>query len=270
MEQEGVQFIGDKVELLVIAMSAALVLVIAFVITVFAVFQKRKTKLLIEKAEQKRQFDEEIVKSQTEIQEQTFQNISWELHDNIGQLLSVSRMQLNMLYPDVNEENQKRLKETAEVVAKTLQEVRSLSKSLNTDFIKNIGLYKALKNELERFNKLNFLNAEITVTGQETEIDPKDEIIIFRILQEFFANVIKHSKASKLLVTLDYQPDMLYIEAEDNGVGFDSNQIVEGTGLMNMRSRAQLIHAKLDLVAVPDQGVSLTLRYPIHKPTKTS
>ena len=268
MEQEGVQqLLENNVEAMVIAVSAILLLMVVTLITFFSIFQKRKTQLLIEKAEQKQKFDEEIVKSQTEIQEQTFQNISWELHDNIGQLLSVARMQLNMLHPDVNEDNKKRIEETAEVVAKSLQEVRALSKSLNTDFIKNIGLYKALRNELQRFNKLNFLEANIEVIGDEVLIDPKEEIIIFRILQEFFSNVIKHSKASELSVKLHYKEEELEITAKDDGVGFDFNSVVEGTGLMNMRSRAQLIHAVLTIDAAPNQGVLLTLHYPTKKPT---
>ncbi len=268
MEQEGVQqLLESNVETMVIIVSAILLLMVVTLITFFSIFQKRKTQLLIEKAEQKQKFDEEIVKSQTEIQEQTFQNISWELHDNIGQLLSVARMQLNMLHPDVSEENQKRLEETVEVVAKSLQEVRALSKSLNTDFIKNIGLYKALRNELQRFNKLNFLEANIEVIGNEVAIDPKEEIIIFRILQEFFSNVIKHSKASELSVKLLYKEDSLEITAKDDGVGFDFNNVVEGTGLINMRSRAQLINAVLAIDAAPNQGVLLTLHYPTNKPT---
>ncbi|MFD0861714.1 sensor histidine kinase [Sungkyunkwania multivorans] len=263
MEQEAIQQLNQELTTLVIAVTAILFLMVAFVITFFSIFQKRKTKLLIEKAEEKIRFDHELAQSQNEIQEQTFQNISWELHDNIGQLLSVARMQLNMLNSEAPEELKVRIKETGEVVGKSLAELRALSKALNTDFIKNIGLTRALDTELQRYNKLNFLTATFEVHGEEIHIDRKDEIIIFRILQEFFSNVIKHSKASELKVTLNYNNQELYIRAEDNGVGFDIENVEKGSGLLNMQSRASLINADITIDAKINRGVCLILRYPL-------
>ncbi len=255
----------EKLGILVIIIAGILLLMVAFVITFFSIFQKRKTQLLIEKAEEKQKYERELAKSQMEIQEQTFKNISWELHDNIGQLLSVAKMQLNMLQATVDEERQKQVKETGEVVGKSLQEIRVLSKALNSDVIQSMGLSRAIGLELSRFNKLNFLIADIEIHGDEVMIDRKDEIIIFRILQEFFSNVIKHSKASELNVILDYTDEMLTINAKDNGVGFDRETVEAGSGLINMQSRAMLINADLTLKAQPNKGVSLTLSYPLLK-----
>jgi hypothetical protein len=82
---------------LLVYMIAVLVIVTTLVIVFFVVFLKRKNKLMLDKIEQQQAFEEEIIQAQTETQEQTLKNIGWELHDNIGQLLSFANMQLSIL-----------------------------------------------------------------------------------------------------------------------------------------------------------------------------
>lgn len=248
---------------LIIYVTILIVILVVFLISFFLAYQRRKTKLLIEKAEQKQKFDMALANAQTEIQEQTLKNISWELHDNIGQLLSVAKLQLNMLSTQVKETNQKAIDEVGEVIAKTLKDIRLLSRTLNHEIIQNIGLVEAIKMELERFNRIKFLKAKINIKGEEVGINDKDEIIIFRIFQEFFSNVTKHSKASKLDVSLDYGSEQLEIIAQDNGVGFDVENANKGLGLINMKSRAELIKADFYLSSKFNQGVKLKLVYPL-------
>ena len=86
---------------------------------------------------------------------------------------------------------------------------------------------------------------------------------LFRILQEFLSNSVKHAKAKSLKVILDYQPEKLIITAKDSGVGFDEKKILKGSGLINMQSRAKLINTNFDLKSKENQGVTLTLTYPL-------
>ncbi|MFP2994964.1 histidine kinase [Spongiivirga sp. MCCC 1A20706] len=252
----------EEIQLLVIISSSILLAIIIFIVIIFSVFQRRKNQLLIEKAEERQKFEIELANSQSEIQEQTLKNISWELHDNIGQLLSVAKLQLNMLSTQVKETNQKALAEVSDVIGKSLQDIRMLSRTLNHEVLQNIGLVEAIKMELQRFNRVKFLEASIDVKGEAKEINNKDEIIIFRIFQEFFSNVTKHSKASKLDVKLDYETEKLTISAEDNGVGFNMNEVKSGLGLINMKSRAELIKADFYLTSKYNEGVKLKLVYP--------
>ncbi len=94
------------------------------------------------------------------------------------------------------------------------------------------------------------------------EAAEKHEIILFRILQEFFSNSVKYSEAECLNVTLDYQDTQLLITATDNGIGFDVLSAEKGSGLINMKSRAELINAAFYLVSQPDEGVTLSIKYP--------
>ena len=242
------------------------VLLIVIIIIIFSIFQNRKIKFLCDQRDAEQRFEEEIIKSQLEIQEQTLQNISWELHDNIGQLLSVAKIQLNMLQPNLRDTNNKIIvKETGKVISKSLQEIRTLSKLLNPEVIKNIGLEEALQLELDRFNRLNFIRAKLQIIGDPIKINHKDEIILFRILQEFLSNSLKHSKTSKLELTLSYKSKKIIIKAQDFGIGFDDKVIQKGSGLLNMKSRAKLINTKFDFNSEKDKGVLLILTYPLQK-----
>ncbi|MCP4054167.1 MULTISPECIES: sensor histidine kinase [Mesoflavibacter] len=249
---------------LLIYMIFVLIAITSLVILFFIVFQKRKNKLLIDKIKQKQAFEKELSNAQTEIQEQTLKNIGWELHDNVGQLLAAASMQLNILKTKLdNDDVLNSFKDASDTVKESLKEVRMLSRSLNNEVILNIGFEKSISNELDRLKKMKFASAELNVKGDIVEFEnKKHEIIIFRILQEFFSNTVKYSEAKNLSVILDYQENHLKIIAKDDGVGFDMTTVNKGAGLLNMQSRAELINMEYQLLSQPGDGVTLELLYP--------
>ncbi len=251
----------ETVSLIVYA-TAVFILFVVFIIVFFISFQKRKNKLLLDRLIAEQKFKEEIASSRVEIQEQTLRNIAWELHDNVGQLLSVINIQLNILLSKAPESCEKQLTETKDLVTKTVQEVRSLSKTLNTDVIKQNGLVESLNVEIERFNRLKFLEATFQVTGKEKKITDKDEIILFRIIQEFLSNVIKHAKADTLEVSLNYKEKVLEVKASDNGVGFDVAEKYQSSGMQTMKERAKLLGATYQLDSEKGKGTKLFIKYP--------
>ena len=252
-----------KEELLLIVYFIVVILFLtSFAIIFFITFQKRKNKLLLEKFEAETRFENELAQSKIEIQEQTLKNVSWELHDNIGQLLSVANMQLNILSGTVDVSAKQSVKDIKEVVASSLQEVRSLSKSLNNEVVGYSGIEASIKNELLRFERLNNLETELTSTGEQFEVIDKDSIILFRIIQEFFSNAIKHSRATKLEVFINYLPETLHLEIKDNGKGFNIDDVTKSSGLLNMESRAALINTLYSLNSSIGNGTSLSLQYP--------
>ena len=250
--------------LLIIYFTVIILFFIIFGIIFFIAFQRRKNTLLLDKHKAEQRYEDEIFKSRIEIQEQALKNVSWELHDNIGQLLSTAVMQINIMSTSIEDKTAESLQDVRKLVGDSLQEIRSLSKTLNHEVIQNVGLEKSIQVELKRFEKLNFLTPSLTVTGEEVYINPKDEIILYRIIQEFFSNTIKHAEASKLDVTLDFSPEQLHITIQDNGVGFDMKSVQANSGLLNMKSRASLVNADLEYTSSPNKGVLLTLSYPIH------
>ncbi|WP_299335428.1 histidine kinase [uncultured Psychroserpens sp.] len=245
-------------------MTLVVIMLLFMVIVFFIAFQRRKSKLLLDNFKQQQEFDEEISRTQSEIQEQTLKHVGWELHDNVGQLLAYASMQLNMLGTKVPEDVKGKVQETTDIVKDSLKEVRALSKSLNNDVLLNMGFEESITNELNRLKRMKFSLAELEIKGDKREFsDKKHEIILFRILQEFFSNSVKYSEADQLKVILDYQTDILTITATDDGKGFDVASAEKGSGLINMKSRAELIDADLEITSQPNHGVKLTIHYPI-------
>ncbi|WP_418604026.1 sensor histidine kinase [Hwangdonia sp.] len=249
---------------LLVYMIMVLIIITALVVVFFVVFQKRKNKLLLDRIKQQQAFEKEIAMAQTESQEQTLKNIGWELHDNVGQLLAFASMQLSILKTQFTDSDIKdKFKDTSDALKESLKEVRSLSKTLNNEVVLNIGFEKSINNELNRLKKMKFTSAELVIKGDKVDFENrKHEIIIFRILQEFLSNSVKYSEAKNLKIVLEYQPKLITIIASDDGKGFDLNTVEKGSGLINMKSRAALINATLDLYSKPNEGVTLTLNYP--------
>ncbi|WP_340155637.1 ATP-binding protein [uncultured Winogradskyella sp.] len=226
-------------------------------------FQKRKNQLLLEKVEQQKEFDDELIKTQQEIQEETLKQVGRELHDNIGQMLVLASMQMKVAATSVIDDTKTRVDNASESLKNALEEVRALSKSLNSDVISNLGFDATVNNEVTRLNKSMLIESCLTILGEKVDFEnKKDEIILFRILQEFFSNTLKYAEAENLKVTIDYQEQFLNITVEDDGIGFNKETVEKSSGLINMKKRSELLNADFKLESIEEKGTILTLKYP--------
>ncbi len=243
-----------EIQSFLVISSVVIFLVLITMISLFLLFKKRKNALLLKNEFAKKHFEQEISKAKIEIREETFRNISWELHDNIGQLLTLAKIQV---------QNNSPTDDIKETLNKSLKELRVLSKLINPDVLKNMSLEQAITDEIDRFNRLNFIKSTFTIKGEQVNIESKIEIMFFRILQEFFSNTIKHAKATHLDIILNYQSNnTLVITAQDNGLGFDINkQNHSGIGLTNIKSRAKLINAEATIASELNKGTKLIITY---------
>lgn len=252
----------DEVQIVIVVSSIVLFTILIVAVTLFTVFQKKKTDFIIREKEQEKRFEKILTESEIEIRENALKNISWELHDNVGQLLSLAKLELNILQPKLTNVHTKKLEEISQLIGDSIQAIRSLSKTLNPEVIKNMGLIQAIENEVSRFNRLNFLDASVRIEGEKYEFPQKDVIILFRILQEFFNNTVKHSQATTLQVLIKYTSDKVYICAKDNGKGYDYKKVKKGSGLINIKSRADLIKTSLKQSS-NSKGTKIELVYTI-------
>ncbi|RZS98922.1 sensor histidine kinase [Aquimarina brevivitae] len=257
----------EQQETAILIASIVLVVIIILLIFLFLIFQKRKNSLLLQQREAKREFERAIAQTQIEIREETLRNISWELHDNIGQLLTLAKIQIG-----IAQGQPEKLQEVTDTITKSLTELRSLSKLINPDAIKSLSLSEAIRLEIERFNRLQFIEASMTGNSEVRKLDSQEEIVLFRILQEFFTNTIKHSKATKLTVHTTFTKDKIEIKAEDNGVGFDitNTKTKQGIGLCNIQNRGKLIGAEIGLHSEIGKGTSIKLVYFYKQKPETS
>jgi len=248
---------------LLLYMIGVLFIVSVLIITFFLVFQKRKNKLLLEKMDQQKRFDEELIKTQQEIQDETFKQVGRELHDNVGQLLALTSMHLNLAKSSAGEETKQKLDNASESLKTSLAEVRALSKSLNSDIILNTTFFEIIHNEIGRINKLGTVKITFEQKGEHQDLNKnQDRLMLFRIIQEFISNALKYSEASEINLVFNYSPSQLVIDLSDNGIGFDLNNVKKGSGLINMEKRAALINTGFEFSSESNQGTTLKLQYP--------
>lgn len=210
-----------------------------------------------------------IMQAEIEIQEQTFQFISMEIHDNITQVLSLAKLHLNCLELTRNAENITRLENSKDLISKSLIDLSNLSKSLDSDLIESHGLIHAVEYEIERWKKFskNTINLEVSTSVQF--MDKQKELLIFRIIQEALSNVMKHAEATLLNVQIEKDGENLVIAIRDNGNGFDSGKVYENkkagqmAGLKNMRHRAESLMGELEVVSSPGKGSNIVVSIPL-------
>ena len=256
---------NEEIALITYVVFFVLVIVTVFVLF-FVIFQKRKNQLLIDRVEQQKAFDEELIKTQQEIQEETLKHIGRELHDNIGQMLVLATMQMNTVAKVAKDEIKVKVDNASGALKDALAEVRALSKSLNSDVIFNLEFDRTVKNEIERLNKTGLVEAKLNILGNKVDFEnKKDKTILFRILQEFFSNTLKYAEAESLKVSLNYLNAELKIIVEDDGNGFDMHSIEKGSGLINMEKRAELINAVFNIESEVSKGTKLTVIYPYRR-----
>ncbi|SIS71869.1 Histidine kinase [Filimonas lacunae] len=208
------------------------------------------------------QYEHILLQSQLEIQEQTFRNISQEIHDNIGQVLSLVKLNLNTIH----EGNlQEKLSMTDELVGKAISDLRDLSKSLNGEKIADIGLKAAIAHELYMIEKAASIHTTLTGGDIDCLLHEEQVIIVFRMVQELFNNILKHAQAGLITVHLHTAENAVVLSVKDDGVGFDKDNMDDsktGIGLKNLQQRARLVNAQMTIDTAPGQGteVAITLQ----------
>lgn len=230
-------------------------------------FRYKKRKQEYEKENQllKEQHRLALATAQAEIQQQTMQDIGRELHDHIGQKLTLAAIYTQQLEfeQNANPETGKYAR-ISKVINESLVELRRLSKSLTDTSLEQNMLHELIQRECDRVNALGrcafAFVSEITSlnTGYNTKV------FVMRILQEFIQNSLKHSRCRNILVNARVTAAGLVFQMTDDGEGFNANeQEVSGIGLENMKKRAELLGAEFSLTSTPGTGTELVLVVPV-------
>ncbi|RZJ49332.1 MAG: histidine kinase [Chryseobacterium sp.] len=245
----------------VIIFTVTLLIIVLTMIFVYVIFIRKKTSLLIEQKEKDMHFEKELATSQVEMKEQTLNYIGQELHDDLGQKLSVVRLRHNQLITKLSNAEKEELNELNELLGECIQDIRNLSKTLITEQIIHFGLVESIEREIQRIQKLKLLKIELKTEKHDIDITPKHGLILFRIIQESINNILKHSRAKNVLVELEDDQERLKITISDNGKGFNTNIIGDGSGPKNMALRAKLIQAEFSIQSKLEEGTKTSIIY---------
>lgn len=263
------QKLSDDI-ILVITITLFVLLIISFIVIFIILYQKRHQLFVKEKQQLQSQFQQTLLQSQLEIQEQTLFTISQEIHDNIGQALSLVKLNIgtiNITQPP--ETVQQKLTDSEELLGKATRDLRDLARGMNTSYITDLGLLRSVEYEVEMMSKTGAFTTQLNVEGTPIKLDAQKELILFRIIQEILNNIIKHARASSVIITVTYNPKYFSISIKDDGKGFDITLLDKpknskfGLGLRNMQNRAQLVGAEFSLTSIPEKGTSIFISLPL-------
>lgn len=259
---------GEDINITIIYLTIGFLLLAGVIIFFIIIYRTRLNRHIKEKIQQQVDFQQELLHTQLEIQEQTLKTISQEIHDNIGQTLSLAKLNLALEDEQQSGGNIK-VASSHQLVSKAIQDLRDLSRSLNTDYVAEMGLIRSIEYELEMISKTGVIKTNLQVEGQQRKLDKQKELILFRIVQESLNNIIKHAGADKLSVTANYQLQELLIIINDNGKGVDLTPLNEnavagfGLGIRNMDNRAKLIGAEFSMTSTIGSGTTVNIKLPV-------
>lgn len=253
---------------MIISGTVVLIIVLCFLISFFISYKSRQEKHQMEVQAMKEKYDQEMLRTQLEIKEQTLKNISEEIHDNVGQILSLAILNLSAIELADTEKAALKIESVTNLVKKSVSDLRDLSKALDPDNISNVGLASIIRFELEMLEKTGMYRTTYRVSGTEHRFHSAREIVIYRIVQESLNNIMKHAGASEVEVKLIFSDDRLVIGIRDDGKGFDLSRLDKGNvrqngaGIRNMKNRALLIGAELEVKSVPLKGTQIQMAIP--------
>lgn len=243
----------------IVVASVFFVLIGIFLMILVFFFLRRQRKNKMEKEDMRNRFEQTLLNTQLEIQEHTFNYISQEIHDNIGQILSLVRINLNVLSektPEIHFAN------TDELLGKAIRDLRNLSHNLNSNRLKEIGITEGLQSLLLQLDKTEKFTTEFHAPDNSLNFMNNDHcLILYRMVQEVLQNIIKHAAATHIVISIapkDLRTTNLTIT--DNGKGFDTTILQDnntGIGLQNIFARAKLINADVKVKSASGKGTSI-------------
>lgn len=227
-------------------------------------FLRRKREIIAEKNEREAQFQQEVLQAQLEMQEHTFKTISQEIHDNVGQILSIMKVNLNILTYE-NAGNQK-LEDVKSMLTDAIKELRDLSAGYYADRLVEEGFLVAIQHQLGQLSKTGLFTTSFHTELESLSIDKSKVIFLHRMVQEILHNVVKHSGGDHVEARLSNENGEIHVSLADNGKGFDtqSKEFKAGIGLSSIRQRASMIGAKVEILSKLGSGTIVKLAFKPH------
>lgn len=246
----------------IVAGSMLFIFLVTVIVMFMLYYQKKKFQYFEEKKNMQAMYERQLLEIRLEIQEEVFDAISREIHDNVGQLLSLVKVQLNILNRD-QDINQELIKEIKANLGQVMNDLRHMARNLNSDYLLQLTLSEATRQVLQRVESVGIVTAKLVVIGEERSIGEQKKIIVFRMIQESIQNILKHAQAQTVRVHIRFEECTAEIIIEDDGVGFDTTlNVSKGLGLQNMTKRAMLTGGSVKFDSIIGRGTTIAITIP--------
>ncbi|HEX4876052.1 MAG TPA: PAS domain S-box protein [Chitinophagaceae bacterium] len=224
--------------------------------------QRKLSEKLIEQEVQKQRL---LTEATINAQEKERLLIGKELHDNISQQLTTARLYLEVAFDKASGEIKDLVQLSLKNIGGMISEIRSLSQSLVPSTLGDLGLTESIQELCDAIKKSHAFNIDFSHQHfSEEDIPDKMKLMLFRIVQEQFNNIIRHANATIVKIRLQADAENLILSISDNGVGFNPATTRKGMGLNNISGRAALYSGKMELESAPGKGCSLLVIIPLN------
>jgi PAS domain S-box-containing protein len=214
-------------------------------------------QLMEEKLQRQNEISETIIK----VQEKERTRIGHELHDNVNQILSTTKLYVDMMTPYSREEKQIKQK-SLEYILMAIEVIRKLSKELVVPQLNQKGLTESIRVVIDDLHITTGLKIKFTHDLESELLSQGKKVTLFRIVQEQLKNIIKHSQATRVEIYLEYGDHQTRLIIKDNGIGFDPGQTRRGIGLSNIYERSRFYKGAVEVKTSPGTGCMLTITLP--------
>lgn len=220
---------------------------------------------------ERKKLEQEILDQQKAIsqatittQEKERAEISKELHDNVNQVLTTTKLYLDLALtnPELKDDL---IEKSSKNISNAIAEIRALSQSLMIPSLGDLGLIDSIDDLVENINATKKIEAVfIHEELDENNLDENQKLTLFRIAQEALNNVVKHAEATSTTIELSEKGETIQLMIKDDGKGFDALVTKKGAGLNNIRNRVYLLNGSLTVDTQPGQGCTLVVQLPHH------
>ena len=220
---------------------------------------------------ERQQFKQAVLQTEIEIREQTLTHMSRELHDNLGHIASLIKINLNLVSKSIPETDRSKIDDSIDLMKRLIGDIKSLSVSLNSERLATIGLLEAITEDVNRIDKTGQMKMNLETNCEMPSLSKETEIFLYRISQEILNNSLKHSKATACRISIDCVDNIFTLMYSDNGNGFDADTILkdsarsEGSGLKNLNKRCKIIGAEFTIRSAKNAGTVILITLPLKK-----
>lgn len=260
IEKQALQIRKKQAQLMLVVFSGIAMIIIAILLYVRHRL-KQKALLSAMLLEEQHARNKAII----EAEEKERIRIARELHDGIGQQLSAAKMNLSAFEQKVSENEKDQFNTVVQLVDDAVKEVRSVSHNMMPNALIKQGLTSAVRDFINKMKPASGLKISLEMHGMEERLEPTQETVLYRILQECVNNIIKHAQASAVSIQLVRHDHNLSVMVEDNGKGFDSKKVnqFDGIGLKNIISRVEFLNGSVDFDSTPGKGTTVNISIPV-------
>lgn len=246
----------SQVTFLIVSGTFLAALMGTFIVAMVVLHRQRQLQSRQKLEQIKAEYEKTLLNIENEIQQETLTQVGRELHDNIGQLLSLAKLNLNSSKPEKQAEGK-------DYINHIIKEVRALSKTLNLDWVESTSMDDFISQQLTKIQSTGFCQTSLDSDQSFSYLQKDQKLVLIRVIQECLNNAIKHAQPDHISIRIFQNGNTRKIEISDDGRGFDTSQKSQGSGMSNLTKRMETIEGKFNLTSAVGEGTQITLELPI-------